>query len=78
MRRDIDEMSRGTPSYEHMSVGLAGAVRQQLPQLRALFSGFGPLQSITFRRVESDGSDGYDIKFANGNTQRHILLGADG
>jgi ribosomal protein S30 len=78
LRRDIDEMLHGTPQYEHMSAGLAGAVRQQLPQLQAMFGGLGPLQSISFRRVEPDGSNVYDIKFANGNTEWHVLLGPDG
>jgi CubicO group peptidase (beta-lactamase class C family) len=76
LRRDIDEMLRGAPQYAHMSESLAMAVRQQLPQLQPLVAGFGTLQSLTFRRVNADGSDTYDIKFANGNTQWRILLGA--
>ncbi len=78
LRRDINEMLHGTPQYEHMAAGLAGAVRQQLPQLQTIFGGLGPVQSISFRRVEPDGSNVYDIKFANGNTEWHVLLGADG
>ena len=64
--------------YKHLSVGLAAVVRQQLPQLQSLIAGFGPWQSISFRRVEPKGADVYDIRFANGNTKWHILLGADG
>jgi CubicO group peptidase (beta-lactamase class C family) len=78
LRRDIDEMLHGAPQYDHMSAGLAGAVRQQLPQLQSIFGGLGPVQNISFRRVEPDGSNVYDIKFANGNTEWHVLLGADG
>jgi hypothetical protein len=61
-----------------MSAGLAAVVRQQLPQLQPLFVGFGTVQSVAFRRVNPDGSDTYDIKFANGNTQWRILLTPDG
>ena len=60
------------------SAGLAAAVRQQLPQLQPLFAGFGAVQQISFRRVNPDGSNVYDIKFANGNTQWNILLADDG
>jgi CubicO group peptidase (beta-lactamase class C family) len=78
LRRDIDEWGHGTPQYEHMSPGLAAVVRQQLPQLQPLFVGFGTLQQISFRRVNPDGSDTFDIRFANGNTQWRILLAPDG
>jgi hypothetical protein len=49
-----------------------------LPQLQPLFAGIGALQSVSFQRVEPDGSDVYDIKFAKGNTEWHVLLAADG
>ena len=78
LRRDIDAWVHGTPQYEQMSPGLAAVVRQQLPQLQPLFVGFGSLQNVAFRRVNPDGSDTYDIKFANANTQWRILMAPDG
>ncbi|HEY4342105.1 MAG TPA: serine hydrolase [Steroidobacteraceae bacterium] len=78
LRRDIDEVVHGTPNYDHMSAGLAAVVRQQLPQLQPLFVGFGAVQQIAFQRINPDGSGVYNIKFAKGNTQWHILLAADG
>jgi hypothetical protein len=40
-----------------MSPGLANATRQQLAGIQSTFTGFGALQSITFKSVGTGGAD---------------------
>lgn len=44
------------------------AVRQQ-PRFLQTFSKLGALQSLTFKRVTSEGLDIYDARFAKGNRE---------
>jgi hypothetical protein len=78
LRRTIDEIRRGQPSYDLMSPGLATATRQQLPQIQATMEKLGPLQTLVFKGIGPGGGDIYEVKFENGSTEWHIGLSADG
>jgi hypothetical protein len=78
IRRAIDEFVRGEPDYDLMAPELAQATRQQVDGLTKLFSSLGPLQSVTFLSVGLQGSDIYDVQFANGSLTWRIFVTADG
>ena len=59
-------------------MGLADVTRQQLPQLKTIFANLGGVKSVTFKRVEKNGTDVYDIDFEHGSTEWHILMAPDG
>ena len=78
VRAAIEQIQSGKPDYERMNPALAAATRQQLPQIQAMFVKLGPLQSITFKGVESNGADIYLVKFENGSLEYRIVLGPNG
>jgi beta-lactamase regulating signal transducer with metallopeptidase domain len=78
LRRTIELLVQGQPNYDSMSEELALATRQQLPGLQRSFAKFGPLQSISFRGVGSQGWDVYEAKYANGISIWRIILAPDG
>jgi hypothetical protein len=61
-----------------MSETLALAARQQQPAMQRSFARLGPLQSISFRGVGSQGWDVYEAKYANGISIWRIILAPDG
>jgi hypothetical protein len=75
--RAINELQRGTPSYEKMSTQLADNVRRQVPQLNAMLLALGAVDSVYFRGVGPGGYDIYGAKFAKGFAEFRILLGRD-
>ena len=75
--RGIDDLQRGAPNYERMSVPLAAKIRRQASELHAMFKAFGAVESIFFRGVGPGGYDIYGVKFANGVAELRILLTAD-
>jgi bla regulator protein BlaR1 len=78
LRRLIEGISTGKPNFAEMSPALADATRQQLPQLSALMTHLGTVQSIEFRGVGNQGWDMYDVRQEHGTSQWRIALGADG
>jgi beta-lactamase regulating signal transducer with metallopeptidase domain len=78
LRATIDAQQRGQPNYDAMSEALALATRQQQPVLQRMYAGLGPLQSISFRGVGSQGWDVYEAKYANGLSINRIILAPDG
>lgn len=78
IRQDIADILAGQPKYDRMSPGLADATRQQLPQLKTIFSNLGAIKSVTFKRVEKNGADVYDIDFEHGSTEWQIVMTPDG
>lgn len=78
VRRNIEDLARGTPDYARMSEDLAQVTKQQLPQLQADISKLGPIQSVTFKQVGADGLDVYDVTLANGTMESGILISPDG
>jgi hypothetical protein len=78
VRRNIEDLARGTPDYARMSEDLAKITKQQLPQLQADMSKLGPIQSVTFKKVGPDGLDVYEVTLANGTMESGILISPDG
>ncbi|MGA9245197.1 MAG: serine hydrolase [Silvibacterium sp.] len=78
IRQNIADILAGQPKYGRMSPGLADVTRQQLPQLKSIFANLGAIQSVTFKGVEKNGADVYEIKFDHGSTEWHIILAPDG
>jgi CubicO group peptidase (beta-lactamase class C family) len=78
VRRMINELQTGKPSYDLMSPGLANATRQQLPQLQPMIVAMGALQSVIFKGVGPGGADIYQVNFEKGSIDYRIWLGADG
>jgi hypothetical protein len=78
VRRMIEELRAGKPSYELMSSGLAEATRQQLPQLQAMIAAMGALQSVTFKGVGPGGADIFAAKFEKGSLDYRVWLTPDG
>ncbi|HEX4098790.1 MAG TPA: M56 family metallopeptidase [Caulobacteraceae bacterium] len=68
----------GTPDYDLMTPPLATAVREQLPAMRKMLAGLGPVQSVQFLGIDAVGDDVYNIKHANGVTHWTIGLDPDG
>jgi hypothetical protein len=76
--RGIEDMRRGAPNYDRMSVPLAAKIRHQASELQAMFKALGATESIFFRGVGPGGYDIYGVKFANGVAEFRILLASDG
>ena len=78
VRRIIDELRLGQPKYELMTPAFADLTRQQLPQLKTIFSQFGAVESVTFKGVAPGGADIYEVKFEHGSSEWRITLESDG
>lgn len=78
IRQNIADILAGQPKYDHMSPALAAVTRQQLPQLKTIFTNLGAIKSVTFKRVEKNGADVYDIEFEHGSTEWQIMMAPDG
>ncbi|MCA1408091.1 MerR family transcriptional regulator [Ensifer sp. IC3342] len=77
LRRLIAEHQRGEPDYDRMCPPLAELARAQSTFVQAELTRLGPLQSLTFKGVSQDGSDVYEVQFANGALEWGFSLGAD-
>jgi CubicO group peptidase (beta-lactamase class C family) len=75
LRRNIEELRNGAPSYEKMSPQLAAATRQQLDGLKKAITDLGAVQDVTFVDVGPGGADIYRVMFANGASEWRILMG---
>lgn len=78
LRRVISEIQTGEPDYSQMSSGLAEATRQDLPEIKSLLDAIGPLESVSFKRVDKGGADRYQVKFERLAMEWEIQMGADG
>jgi len=79
LRRYVVSLEKGAPNYEEMTPALADLVRAQLPTTLAQIAQLGRLQSLTFKRVDPNGMDVYDVAFDNGRVIWMIApLTADG
>lgn len=76
--RGIEDMQRGAPNYERMSSQLAAKARRQGPQVQAMLTALGAVESIYFRGVGPGGYDIYGVKFVSGFAEVRLLLGDDG
>jgi beta-lactamase regulating signal transducer with metallopeptidase domain len=78
LRRYIEEVARGEPTYDRMTAEVAGETRRQLMLNQAVLKKLGPLRAISFRGVTSFGSDIYIAHFAHGSAEWRIALVRDG
>ena len=63
LRKTLAAIAAGDPNYADMTPPLAATVRQQFPALRDAMQQWGPLKSITFKRVGPGGGDQYEVGF---------------
>jgi hypothetical protein len=78
LRRLIAGLASGRPTYDEMGPMLAQITREQLPALHDSVLRFGPVQTITFKRVLPTGMELYEVKFDDAVREFGILLQADG
>jgi CubicO group peptidase (beta-lactamase class C family) len=78
LRKMIEDVRLGKPDYDKMSSGLAGATRQQLPQLQSTVTRLGAIQSMTFKGVGPAGADIFEVKLEKGSLEYRIWLAPDG
>jgi hypothetical protein len=79
VRRNLEELARGTPNYDLMSADAANVMRAQLPTLQADLSKLGAIKTVTFNGIgPQDSLDVYDVTLANGAVQSGIFVTPDG
>jgi hypothetical protein len=78
LRRYIEGLRQGNPSYERMTRETAAATRQLLSRRQAILARLGTLEAMTFQGVSPSGNDVYKVKFANGPAEWQIGLLDDG
>jgi hypothetical protein len=78
VRRNLEELARGSPNYDLMSPDLANVTKAQLPMLQADISKLGAIKTVTFNHVGPAGLDVYDVTLANGAIQCGIFITPDG
>jgi hypothetical protein len=74
----IEELQHEAPDYTHMSATLAERTRRHMPELAAMMTALGAVESTFFRGVGPGGYDIYGAKFANGFAEFRLLMGPDG
>jgi hypothetical protein len=77
LRAALSGLVAGAPNYSLFSLEMAEATRQELPDMKAIFSSLGPLTSVAFVRVSSFG-DEFKATFAHGALAFDIVVGSDG
>lgn len=79
LKRYVESLEKGAPNYDEMTAPMADAVRQQLPVIEGNIKRWGALQSITFKSVDDQGNDHYDVRFEHGHAEWQVApLTADG
>ena len=78
LRRLVDGLISGKPSYRDMSAVVAEAIRKQLPQLHSDLAPLGAIQSIEFVAVGHRGEDIYLVQQERGSRHWRILLDSNG
>jgi hypothetical protein len=72
-------MQNGQPDYDAMTPDLAAIARQQSAGIAAMVRTWGALQSVTFRSVNPQGGDVFDVTFEHAKLEWNIApLTADG
>ena len=74
LRRHIDGLQVGNPIYSEMSPDLQQATREQLPRLTEDMNRWGPVESVRFLGIGSQGWDIYQVTRASGSTIWRIHL----
>jgi hypothetical protein len=78
LRRLIDGIIGGKPNYDEMSVTLAEATRQQLPNLGPSLAELRAIESVRFLGVGTQGEDVYTVRHENGASHWRITLDSKG
>jgi hypothetical protein len=78
LRRHIEAMRTGQPTYDMMSPALAAAIKAQLPTRQSRLAQIGAIRAIEFKGVAPNGLDSFEVTYERGSTQYVIGLGADG
>ncbi|HEY8255713.1 MAG TPA: S41 family peptidase [Rhizomicrobium sp.] len=78
LRRNIEDIVQGTASYKLMSNELAETIRLQRHRLQDLLTPLGPIRSVTFKYVSSQGLDVFDVIMAHGLLQSGIFVEPNG
>lgn len=78
LRRLIAGIASGKPGYDEINPELAEVLRRRLPYFQEVFTKAGALRSVTFKRVEPDGMDVYEVRFDRDWREAQILLDSDG
>jgi hypothetical protein len=76
--RLIEWITSGKPDYAAMTPELGAAMRRALPTVRSSFTALGPVVSVKFAGVGTQGWDLYDVTHERGRSQMRIILDADG
>ena len=75
LRRLIDGVMTGKPDYDAMTPALAAVVRKQMPAMQPGMASLGPVRSIKFLGVSSQGLDSYNVMHERGAL--HWMIGLD-
>jgi bla regulator protein blaR1 len=78
LRRNIDGLRSGHPIYSEMSSELQDATREQLPRLTENVDRWGPVESVQFLGVGSQGWDVYQVTHVSGSAIWRIHLENNG
>lgn len=78
MREVIDQHVNGAIDYNRMTAPLADLARTQADMIETEMERLGQPKSITFKGVDSNGYDIYEVQFANGRTEWGLSLTPDG
>ena len=78
LRKLIEGIAAGEPDYDAMRPDFADVTRRQFAELQPALSRHGAIQSVTFKGVELDDADRYQVGFEKGALEFLISLGLDG
>lgn len=78
LRQAIAGVLAGTPPYDRMTPRMADGMRQWLPQVAPMLTTLGAVKSVTFKGVNQNGSDMYQVVFEKANTSWQIAFAPDG
>lgn len=78
IRSYIAGVLAGSPHYDQMSPRLANVTRDQLLQNAPMFAAIGAVKSVTFKGVDQNGADIYQVEFEKATTGWQITLAPDG
>ena len=78
LRRLIDGIESGSPTYAELSPQVAGGTRALLAELQATMKPWGALRSIEFRGVNPRGWDQYLVRFQRGAASWEVALDSYG
>ena len=78
LRKTLDDLRDGTPDYADMTPLLAQLVEEQAEVARDELKRLGPLKSLHFEGLRSDGFDLYTGRFAHGDMALGVSLSETG